>query len=146
MTMQTRPNQQEVVIVAPGAWIERINQHLPAEFSSGAAGPNIHPCSNVYEAAARVLKLLRQGRTVWAYVLVDYLPAPEMHFFRCFNGSERIKTIALTAARRLNKLNQALSLGADEALTLDALIDPTPSEPQTPPPQIQTTPTIPQTP
>ena len=120
MTDQIRHKYHaDCLIVAPGDWPERIRGQLQRRFGSCGGGQEMMDCRDIYEAAAQILEAQGQGRGVLVYVLVDSMPEAEMQFFSCWSENARVRTVALSVARRQGKLALALARGADEAMILN---------------------------
>lgn len=108
------------VISASPQWTGRIAELLGCtqrEPSNGSS--SIIYCSNVYETTAAVIELHQRKRPVRVGIMVDYLPARELRVFEALSGMDRVRTVAVSAAGRRDKLVQALQLGADETVSLE---------------------------
>jgi hypothetical protein len=114
-------HDEGVVVSALPEWTGRLAEALGRpESESSDRLSSVICCSNVYETTAAVVELRQREHQVLAGIMVDYLPAGEMRVFETLAGMDRVRTVAISALGRWEKLARAQELGADEVLSLGA--------------------------
>ena len=105
-------NEKNILIVAPESWRANINDRIPG------LNCNYSWSGNVFDALATIVSTNTLPRPLVAVILIDALNSDEMNLFKHVSRYPDIISIGVTAFAGRRKLDQALLLGASQAVSV----------------------------